>query len=332
MPHQSPPFLRWDLLLMMMFKLQDNGSNLFHMNQKLVYIQLFDRLIGKMVFFFFVLSSFLLNFSHSKKTEGKNNILSDGEKAMVAVFAALYGVGFVISSIVLVYVILKVQSLANIITFILFFMILATHLFRCVYFSLFASGHLQTEDISSYVLVEPPSFFLISVGSILLMSFAFCAYCLKTATPQQDAFFRYWSLWGVSNIFLYLMLVVVLVVLSQVETSDKVIEDCFGREVETNQNFNVQTVRIAYHSFLLVVATISVSLILYFNRQMEQNIQVRSMKLLTIISGISIFLTNLLWVIYSGASGSSPYFVIPLWFCEGLPLTVIPFLVFPTKE
>ena len=43
-------------------------------------------------------------------------------------------------------------------------------------------------------------------------------------------------------------------------------------------------------------------------------------------------LSNILWVIYSGLSGSSPYFVIPLFFVEVPPLILIMLLVLPKEE
>jgi hypothetical protein len=257
--------------------------------------------------------------------QAKDNILSDGEQVMVAVFAGLYGLGFILVAVVLVKFLASMSSLTNLL---MIMFVMLTLLFRCIYLSMFAAGELQTEDISSFVLVEPPSFFLISVGGILMMSYAFCAYCVKTQEPQQSVFVRYWTFFLVSQLILYLILAIVLIVLSEIDTADSVTESCFGREVEVEENFSVQAVRIAYHSFLLVVAIISVVSILYYNRQIEhQTKQIQSLKLLTYISSISIFLTNLLWVIYSAVSGSSPYFVIPLYLCEGLMLTVLPFLV-----
>ena len=43
-------------------------------------------------------------------------------------------------------------------------------------------------------------------------------------------------------------------------------------------------------------------------------------------------LSNILWVIYSGLSGSSPYFVIPLFFVEVPPLLLLMFMVVPKEE
>ena len=50
-------------------------------------------------------------------------------------------------------------------------------------------GHFRDEDAASFVLVEPPSFFLLSIASVILMSYGFCLYCLKTHVQQVHNFF-----------------------------------------------------------------------------------------------------------------------------------------------
>jgi len=258
----------------------------------------------------------------------KGDVLTEGEQAMVGVFAGLYGISFFITLFLALSVLRFAPSLTNII---LFFFILLTFLFRCIYLSIYASGGFRVEGSGSYVLVEPPSFFILSVASILIMSYGFCVYCLKKSVPQESAFTKFWTSWIFFTIFLYCVLAVVLALLSTLNASDTIVSDCYGRIVTTQSNFTVQAIRIAYHSFLLFLAIISAIVLFFLGRELKTTLKADSLSHLSIISGLSVLLTSILWVVYSALSGSSPYFVIPLWFCEAPPLLIVGFLVRPEK-
>ena len=256
----------------------------------------------------------------------KGDVLSRGEQAMVGVFAGLYGLSFLIALFLAISVFQFAPSLTNLI---LFFFILLTFLFRCIYLCIYASGGFRVEGSGSFVLVEPPSFFILSVASILIMSYGFCVYCLKKSVPQESAFSKFWTSWIIFTIFLYCVLAVVLALLSTLDTSDTIISDCYGRIVTTQNNFTVQAIRIAYHSFLLFLAILSAITLFFLGRELKTTLKADSLSHLSIISGLSVLLTSILWVVYSALSGSSPYFVIPLWFCEAPPLLLVGILVRP---
>ena len=271
--------------------------------------------------FFFILWHFI--------SVPKGDVLSEGEQAMVGVFAGLYGICFLVTLFLALSVLRFAPSLTNII---LFFFILLTFLFRCIYLSIYASGGFRVEGSGSYVLVEPPSFFILSVASILIMSYGFCVYCLKKSVPQESAFTKFWTSWILFTIFLYCVLAVVLALLSTLNASDTIVSGCYGRIVTTESNFTVQAIRIAYHSFLLFLAIISAIVLFLLGRELKMTLKADSLSHLSIISGLSVLLTSILWVVYSALSGSSPYFVIPLWFCEAPPLLLVGFLVRPEKS
>ena len=88
--------------------------------------------------------------------------------------------------------------------------------------------------------MEPPSFFILSVASVLATSFGFCLYCLKNNIPQEKAFVRFWLYWGAFNVILYLILMVVLVLMTQLDTEDDVTITCYGRSVEVDESFTIQ--------------------------------------------------------------------------------------------
>lgn len=259
-------------------------------------------------------------------TVPKGDVMTSGEQAMVGIFAGLYGIAFVVTLFLFVGVLRISPTVVNVI---LFLFTLMTFLFRCVYLSIYVSGGLRVEGPSSYVLVEPPSFFILSVASILIMSYGFCVYCLSKSVPHEAVINQFWMWWLAFTALLYLILVVVLSLLSTLDSSALVVSDCYGRIVTTESNFTVQGIRIAYHSFLLVIAVISAVTLFFLGRKLRKTLKTDTLSHLSIISGISVLSTSVLWVVYSALSGSSPYFVIPLWFCEVIPLLLVSFMSSP---
>ena len=245
---------------------------------------------------------------------------------MVGIFAGLYGISFLLAFYMFCGVI---RTSPTVINLILFSFTLMTFLFRCVYLSIYVSGGLRVEGPSSYVLVEPPSFFILSVASILIMSYGFCVYCLSKSVPHESAIKQFWMWWLAFTVLLYLILVVVLTLLSTLDSSADTVSDCYGRIVTTQSNFTVQAIRIAYHSFLLVIAVISAVTLFILGRKLKKSLKTDTLSHLSVIAGVSVLSTSVLWVVYSALSGSSPYFVIPLWCCEAPPLLLVCVLAGP---
>jgi hypothetical protein len=259
----------------------------------------------------------------------KDDVLSSGEQVMVAVFAGLYGAAFLFCLVLAMLILSKSPSLTNIFVFLF---TLLTFLLRCIYLSMFAAGDFREEGSGSFVLVEPPSFFIVTVASLLMMSYGFCVYCLKHSVPQESLFVKFWLYWVFFTLLLYIVMAVVIALLSTLNNVDTVNVDCYGRDVTVEENFTVQTIRIAYHSFLLFLAIIIASVIYYLGRELQSTLQTDSLSLLSVIACLSVLTTSVLWVVYSAQSGSSPYFVIPLWVCECPPLLMICFLVRPEES
>jgi ABC-type Fe3+ transport system permease subunit len=180
------------------------------------------------------------------------------------------------------------------------------------------------------VLVEPPSFFILTIASLFVMSYSFYAYCLKTKAPQEEAFVRIWGVWVLFTIFLYAVLAVVLILLSLLDDSDEVYVRCFGRYDEIEHNRTVETIRIAYHSLLLALALIASLSLFALESEIQKTVKSSSLSMLSYISCTSVLATSTLWVVYSANSGSTPYFVIPLWICECPPLLAAAFYTQPS--
>jgi hypothetical protein len=197
---------------------------------------------------------------------------------------------------------------------------------------MYAAGYFREEGARSYVLVEPPSFFILTVNNILVMSYGFCVYCLKNSVPQERVFTYFWIGWAAFTFMLYLFMAVIIILMSKLDNEDTVTIECFGRQVTVSHNTTVETIRIAYHSFLLFLAIVSSICILALGKELQNNLQTKSLSILSLISCCSVLTTSVLWVAYSAKSGSTPYFVIPLWFCECPLLLATCFIVRPSKQ
>jgi hypothetical protein len=237
---------------------------------------------------------------------------------MVSIISALYGLAMVFVFCLAFVVLPAAPSITNLL---LFFFVLLTFLLRTLYLALYAAGYFHTEDTVSFLLVEPPSFFLLSIASLFIMTYGFCLYCLKANTPQQSVYFQIWIYWAFFTIALYLLMAVVIILLNELDREDEVSVYCYGREVFVSPSFTVETIRIVYHTILLVLASAATIAIFILARQIEKSLEAQSLFTLNAISTLPVMLTSVLWVIYSAISGASPYFVIPLWFCE-CPLLV----------
>ena len=254
-------------------------------------------------------------------------LLTPSQQVMVTIFAVLYGIGFLLV-VGLAFYERKRMTLANVL---LFFFIAMTQLFRVFYIAFFTGGELQTETEVSFFLVEPPSFFVLSASSILILSYGFCFYCVTHSIPQEKVFMRFWIVWSVFTVLLYLVMVAVIALLSHVSVRMYEIVDCYGVVSYDENSDSVQNIRIAYHSLLLLFAVIATACILFFGAVLRHKLPVDYLLLISVISGVSVFCTNIMWVIYSALSASTPYFVIPLWIVECPPLIAICFLARPRQ-
>ena len=125
---------------------------------------------------------------------GTDNLLSEGEQVMMGVFCGLYGLASLFCIALLISI--SVRTVLTLSNSALFFFITFAFMLRTVLTALFASNHLESATTGYYWLVEPPrfefffffctfqnlmnfalclfSFFLLSVLTILILSFAFC--------------------------------------------------------------------------------------------------------------------------------------------------------------
>jgi hypothetical protein len=254
---------------------------------------------------------------------------TEGERDMLIVFAALYGLSALISvASCLLLIRLIGASLSNIF---LFFFVFSTFVFRCIFLALYSSGALLTATPGYFVLVETPSFFIVSILTVLIMSYSFCVMSVK-GYADDKAYVRYWGYWFATQIMLYLILALILGLLTGLNTSETLQTSCSNRISKVVPNTTVDDIRIAYHAFILVIAFCCAVIVFYFGKALRDTLESNSLLTLSAIGGVSVVLTSLLWVIYSGLDGSSPYFVIPLFLTEVPPLLLICFLIFPSKE
>ena len=254
---------------------------------------------------------------------------TDGEQVMLIVFASLYGVSAVISVVSCILLIKVIgASMSNIF---LFFFVFSTFVFRCIYVALYSSGHLQSANAGYFVLVETPSFFIVSILTVLIMSYAFCVTSVK-GNVTESAYLRYWVIWLVTQVVLYSILALVLGLLTGLDTVETLQISCNNRISEVIPNRTVDNIRIAYHAFILTIAFVCAIIVFKFAKNLRDTLESNSLFILSAIGGVSVVLTSLLWVIYSALDGSTPYFIIPLFISECPPLLLICFLIFPSKE
>jgi hypothetical protein len=255
-----------------------------------------------------------------------NDLLTTNEMIMISIFSGLYGIA-VLAVIYYGYAIVSFNpSFTN---FLLFFFMFVTFFLRCLYLAMFAAGYFRVEGAASYLLVEPPSFFILSIASLFVMSYGYCVCCLEGPGHGRAMSNYIWLYWFAFTIVLYTVMAVVLSLLSELDRNDKIIFKCYGQYATVQEDFTVQTIRISYHSFLFCIAVISAFYIFYFERKIQETIESASLSTMSILSCFSVLGTSVLWVIYSAVSGSTPYFVIPLWFCEVPPLLATCMYVMP---
>ena len=260
-------------------------------------------------------------------TQNTEDPFTSGEKAMLISFAVLYAACLVVVLVMLYLTVTLSQHPSNI----LMLSFAATILFlRALYISLAASGELLDSAPESYVLVEPPSFLLVSLSMVVIMCFAFCLRSIKgTLSVMDQSRKKYWVVWFLSQIPLYAVMIIVIALLCTINTSDVTTSSCFGRIENIEKNRNVQNVRIAYHSFMLAVALAAATCVIALTMKIYDRMRAEAVIYLCLVVGASLLLSNILWVAYSAADGSTPYFVIPLFFTEGVPLFCLAILLRP---
>jgi len=261
--------------------------------------------------------------------EDTDNLLTSGEKAMMGVFCGLYGLSCVLS--IVGFFLVFVGGALSLSVLMLFFFVILTFLFRCILCGLFASGHYDSATDDYFGLLEPPSFFVFSILTVLIMSYWFCVKAAK-GKATAETFMKYWKGWLLSQLFIYLVMAAVFILLNELDTDDDVVTYCFGRTATVKENDTVQYIRIAYHSLLLFLAIICAIMELKLGIVLKESLEKDTLLVLSVLGGVSVVSNCLLWVVYSAASGSTPYFVIPLFMTEAPPLLAITYLVLPARR
>jgi hypothetical protein len=253
-----------------------------------------------------------------------DDALSHGEVILIGVFTALYGIAFLISLAFM----LKGLHMLNFSLLMLFLYVLSTFLFRTVFLAIVASGDYEETSAGYYILIEPPSFFILSVLTILIMSYAFIVGAAKGGANLG----LYWASWLVLQLFLIMVLFVVVGLMIGLDTNDDITISCFGRQSTVSENTTIRDIRIAYHSFILTVAIICALLVLKLGKDLPEHDNKGLLQALSGLAGLSVVATSLLWVIYSAIDDPSPYFVIPLFVTEVPPLVIMSYLTFPKGD
>ena len=243
-------------------------------------------------------------------------LLSTAEEAVIATFAALYGVGCLTFLTLLILCVVFIPRASN--AWLLTFGFLL-HLFRCVYLALFAAGYLQDNSVAALVMIELPSFFLFSIASITIMSYAFAIFSMKWDVGKELLKKKrrvFWKIWAVYQVLLYLILAVVIICMTQIESVDETKTSCFRRQGALEEDNSTDIIRIAYHSFMLLMAVIVGVLLFTLSKRIMDRAKEHRIVLLSSLSAFAVITVNILWVIYSAFGGSTPFFVIPLFLCE----------------
>jgi len=260
------------------------------------------------------------------ETKNRDDVLSGGERITLILFACLYAiVGMVV--VALIFVLVRYNRLVPNILLLFFGWLVCT--LRVILSGLYANSHWTEFTLGQLFLIETPSFLILSMGSIILMSFAFATANLTSESSTLFHSKSYWLQWLVGQVFLVVLLVVVVVLMYTLQGDGTISKSCMGRITTTEEDKTVELIRIVYHSFLLLLA-VGVSVVLIFRARMIYD-KLHSITVLQLctVSVFGVVLESLVWVIYSAIASPTPYFIIPLFFVEALPILALCHLIRP---
>jgi len=263
----------------------------------------------------------------------EEELFTTGEKAVLYIIGFLYLMSAVVCIAVEGLFLALNPNYPNIA--LLFFLILML-IIRGVYFFLLAPGVLgQDEDGEQdvdFVLIELPSFLYVSACSVLAMSFLFFVKCSEMdldASGLKSTRRKFWALWGLFNAILYVYFVVNILLLTQLDHHDTIDRSCAGRVISVEENDTVEILRVTYHAVLCTIAAIMMIVIGWAGVKIYTKVQLKTLIFLCTVSGVSLFILSVAWIIYVILDGGSAYFSIVMYTFEGIPSLIIAWLIRP---
>lgn len=181
--------------------------------------------------------------------------LSRGEKAVLALVAALYFIVTAFYPAVYALSVLQAHKLHALALppFWLVLLMAAMGIIRGVYFALAASSALAQSTYVDVLLVELPTFIWFTATTLLVIFWI--AFLL--GTTQQGLRWRriartFWTLFAVFNVLMYAIFITFVVVFSTLD--DKIKSQCFGRLPTTRDTSRKHVAFLVYQAFVALVA------------------------------------------------------------------------------
>jgi len=272
-----------------------------------------------------------------KDWEDEHTGLSAGEKAAMYVVATLFAALIPLCLISLAYTIHHLNTLL-----LLFSILLAMCIMRCVYFYLVATGVLgDGKSNADFVLFELPSFFFMSANIAVTAMFA----AVFLARKSGENIWKSWALHAifiVGNLILYVTFAIIIILFNVLDDSTK--SECGGRDQDSTPevtNESARTIRIVYKSLLLgFAALIALALVIlgtrvnmFLGRAMkhlsEQNKSTQrrrqriNIAIRVWILCFGLITSSIAFIVYYVINKPHPLFVLVLIPTEVIPISVL---------
>ena len=256
-----------------------------------------------------------------------DRLLGDGEETLLYVFSGLYGASFLIVFGVLLVIGFLMFSFSNVLMMGLGSGMLCI---RSIYIGMYGAGYLQGQSGGEILMVEIPSFLYLLLGGLVVTIFSFTYQNVsgEKIHEKRPFWIRYFIFCGVSVV----IFVIVIVLMVEIPDDAKPSYSCFGFQAKDQTDNSIENIRIAYHSLALFVAILCAGRLFVLSKMIYNQVQSKKVMLFAWIVGLGILCQNIMWVTYSALNGSSPYFVIPMFFVEALPVLFVALLIVPKKN
>eukprot|EP01097_Dermamoeba_algensis_P003073 TRINITY_DN2238_c0_g1_i2.p1 TRINITY_DN2238_c0_g1~~TRINITY_DN2238_c0_g1_i2.p1 ORF type:complete len:995 (-),score=252.01 TRINITY_DN2238_c0_g1_i2:61-2739(-) len=256
--------------------------------------------------------------------ESIQETISDQDKGLFIFIAVIYGITFVFSLSVLMIMPILSTSFA----WVREALILLASAIRLIYFALLASSVFSnTESTIEYIMIEIPTFLYTSVAIQLVLIFG-----LSLKFKILGAW-RFAGLFGLLNLLLYMMFIVIIILFSVLKDSDaSSVTSCGGRifTYSSQENESIRVIRIVYRvtiTFFTFLVSISLVIIgikfhLFVSSRVKESRRAKRIQtyfILAMLTGACLLMNSIGFLIYFIVDKPSSWFVIALLLTECAP-------------
>ena len=245
------------------------------------------------------------------------SVVTDAERAVLITSCAVFGFAAALVGVMYIayYVMFKTLEVFTIV--VQCFIMLSI---RSVYFAILVEEVIDTGSLIDYILIEIPTFFFLQVLIQILVAVTFVQRRIKSGVQESKK--EMWKITLLLWFLVWLGFAVVVIAISQVDSSTKLDSQCDCRLTEaTRGSDETRTIRIVYKSVISLLSLV----VLFLIGRMGWNSGAERSEVIKQIMLVSFFLVLdcLAFVIYYAIDKPSPYFSIVLWFTEVLPLVIL---------